>query len=379
MEVVISVGDTFWAYHVVRAALQAGYLKRFLTTRLDRAELRIDRRMVREIRAPDLIGRGIRRIAPLNRLFTWNWVKDNLFDLLASRHVPDSDIFHVWTGYGLHSLRKARDRGARIVVERGSTHPLTQQQLMAEEYERWNVPPPTMVSRWTEKQVAELAEADQIIIPSEFVRRSMIENGVPEGKLVQIPYGVDLQRFQPADRSDDVFRVLFAGAVSLRKGIPYLLDAIDRLDRPDIELVIVGYVTEDAHHIVSRYRDRRGFRFIGPVRQHDLPRYYQASSVFVLPSIEEGSARVTYEAMACGLPSIVTPHVGSIIQDGVEGFTVPIRDPDAIADRLEKLYRDGSMRRTMGRAAHHKVQSYTWQRYSSQVIGTYERLADEES
>ena len=116
MEVIISVGSKFWAYHTVRAAQQAGCLKHFITTVYDETEVGIDRARVTELRLPDWIGRALRRMPGVNRLVSWNWVKDNLFDLMAIRHVSECDIFHVWNNYGLFSLRKAKRSGAKIVV-----------------------------------------------------------------------------------------------------------------------------------------------------------------------------------------------------------------------------------------------------------------------
>jgi len=83
---------------------------------------------------------------------------------------------------------------------------------------------------------------------------------------------------------------------------------------------------------------------------------------------------VVYEAAACGLPVIVSENVGAAIRDGQDGFIVPICDPEALADRLLRLYRDLALRRSMGQSAHQYVQQFTWDAYHRQVIANYQRV-----
>jgi glycosyltransferase involved in cell wall biosynthesis len=118
-------------------------------------------------------------------------------------------------------------RGMIAVVERASSHPATQVRLLREEYARWNVP--LQLPTWNFARVLrELEQADYITVPSDFVRASMIAEDVPERKLIEIPFGVDVQRFAPVGRKDPhSFRAIFAGTVSIRKGVPDLLEAWD--------------------------------------------------------------------------------------------------------------------------------------------------------
>jgi len=374
MQIVISVGGKFHAYHTARAAQRAGCLKRFITTVYDETEAGIDHTRVTELRLPDWLGRALRRVPGSGRVVPWNWVKDNLFDLMATQHLPDCDIFHVWNNYGLFSLRKAKQLGSKVIVERGSAHPLTQQRLLREEHARWGLRFPGTNHGLLKKQLRELAEADYIYVPSAFARLSMVQEGIPADKLIEIPYGAELATFRPMARPDDVFRILFVGTVSLRKGIPYLLEAARTLDLPQSELLLVGRVDEDIETILAQHAG--GFRAIGPVPHQKLPAHYARSSLFVLPSIEEGSALVTYEAMASGLPLVVTTNTGSIVRDGVDGFVVPIRDADALAEKILFFYENEEARRKMGKAAREYARQFTWERYGEQVIAAYRRILD---
>ena len=122
-------------------------------------------------------------------------------------------------------MRRAKALGALTVIERGSSHILYQQKILKEEYEKCGVPiQPFMLphSRIVEKELQEYREADYISIPSEYVKRTFLEAGVPESKLIHVPYGVDLSAFPQIPKEDSVFRVIFAGGMSLRKGVHYL-------------------------------------------------------------------------------------------------------------------------------------------------------------
>jgi glycosyltransferase involved in cell wall biosynthesis len=108
---------------------------------------------------------------------------------------------------------------------------------------------------------------------------------------------------------------------------------------------------------------------------HTDPRpYYQRADVFVFPSIEEGSALVTYEALAYGLPVVTTFNAGSVVEEGEEGFIVPIRDPNALAERLEVLFKDESLRKKMSEKASAKAKVYTWERYGDNLARFYEEV-----
>ena len=96
--------------------------------------------------------------------------------------------------------------------------------------------------------------------------------------------------------------------------------------------------------------------------------------MFVLPSIVEGSAKTTYEAMAAGLPVVTTLNAGSVVRDGVDGFIVPIRDQDALKRRLLFLYENRDEARAMGEAARKRVREFSWETYESRLIDVYREL-----
>jgi glycosyltransferase involved in cell wall biosynthesis len=307
--------------------------------------------------------------------------KNTLYDFLASRYVSEIDLFHGWNDMCLRSLRRANAKGAITVVERASTHPEAQRELVNRErddYGEGHIPIAErgFRDRKHRRAVAELQECDAVFVPSTFVANTFRERGYREDEIFVIPFGVDTDQFTPPEdpaRPDGEFTALFVGTISLRKGIQYLLPAWQKAD-VDGKLILAGKVTDAASPIVAKYRDDPSIQFVGWVDK--MAQRYREANVFVFPSIEEGSALVSYEAMASALPSIVTPNVGSLVESDEHGLVVPHRDIDAVADAIESLASDPDKRRQLGTNARKKVEDYTWDRYGERVVSAYQELLD---
>lgn len=228
-------------------------------------------------------------------------------------------------------------------------------------------PPPEVVEGCT----AEALAADRLLAGSEYVRDTLVQIGVDRARIDLIPYGVDCERFRPVPRANDgCFRILFVGQLSQRKGIKYLLEAVRRLKLPNAELVLVGGVVGSGKGLAP-YREH--FRHVTHVPYHEVHALYQQADLFVYPSLHEGSAFATYEAMASGLPVIATPNTGAPIRDGEEGYVVPIRDVETLMQRIETLYRDADLRRELGRAARVRATGFTWADYRRRLAQAIER------
>ncbi len=369
VKVIYSIGSKFagggigtTAYHAVRGLYRYGMLHRLLCGSFRPTEI-----PQQKIRAMGLSDRILRKLAVYDpRGWLW-YIQSLLFDAWASRYLEPCDVFHVWGNYGLRSLQRAREMDITTVVEWASAHPLYQARLLREEYARWGLAfhtPPAALRR----ALAEIAMADFVLIPSDFARKGFLEEGFPEEKLLQVPFGVDTRRFRPSEaNSPQPFRVLFVGQVGIRKGVPYLLEAWRRLGWKDAELWLVGRVLPECRPILQRYQGLPGLHLVGHL--DDPVEAYQQADIFVFPSIEEGSALVTYEALACGLPVVTTPNSGSVVRDGVEGFIIPIRDVDALVGRMEQLRADEHLRQAMGRAARERAEGFTWEAYGRKLAG----------
>lgn len=269
----------------------------------------------------------------------------------------------------LETLHEARRLGVPAVLDRTNSHIVYQQDLVNEEYRSLGM----VERRWHSDAViarglAEYQEADRIVTLSSFARRSFLEKGFDAERVLLVPSGADLAAFSPGAKRDEVFRVIYCGAAAVKKGTHYLLEAFERLALPRAELWLIGPVFEEMRPVLSRYEG--SFTLKGVVAHDRLADLYRAGSVYVQPSLEEGLAKVILEAMACGLPVVATTNTGAedVVREGLDGFVVPIRDPDAIADRLSRLAEDQNLQRRMGASAADRVaQGFSWHDYGDRM------------
>lgn len=315
---------------------------------------------------------------------SWYWAMERRarreLEEWTARRLDGVALLDALSSWGTELGPAAQRRGARYVCNRGSAHILAQRGLLEEEFARWACPAPDSFPSWlVERELREYEAADAIAVPSSFVRRTFEAQGVPAEKVHCIPYGVDLSRFAPGPPPDGPFRVLFVGSASVRKGIGYLLEAVRPLvQRGRLELWLVGAVSAEARPVLARHGDIVTYKgFLAP---DALAQAYRQGSVLVLPSIEEGLARVQAQAMACGLPVVATPNTGAedLFTDAQEGFIVPIRDPGAIRERLEWMLQHPAGRRAMGEAARRRVADRSgWAEYGRGVDALYTSLLAE--
>jgi starch synthase len=291
------------------------------------------------------------------------------FDDWTNRRIGEVDAFIGISGAGLKTGRALQQRGGIFICDRGSSHQLYQEAIVAEEFRRWGLEAPLTDPRASAREECIYETADAITVPSSFSRRSFIEKGVPAEKLHIIPYGVRLETFSKvADPSEDRFEVLFAGHVSLRKGVPYLLRAFAELKHPRKRLRLAGSVAPEIKTLLGRMPQEH-VEFLGSISQEQLPRMMSESHVVVLPSVEDGFGLVLSQALACGCPVIATTNTGGedLITDGIEGFIVPIRDAPALTDRMERLAEDTALGRRMSEAALDRVKHIGgWRQYGDE-------------
>lgn len=379
LHTIVVSGNKFHAYHLARGVQRAGWLHQFVTTIFDFREQGLPPEKIVQIKMPAYFARLIAHL-PFPDSQTWSYyIGDNWFDRAASRFASQADVYHVFNHHGLHGIRAAKRCGAVTIVERSSAHPNVQHALLREEFARFGLRYPAGNRRIIAKHIQEYAEADWIMVASDFVYRTMIAEGVPAAKLKKVHLGFAPEYFYPGEKSDGVFRVIFVGALSLQKGLPYLLEGfrIADLPRDKSELLIVGEPFPDARAFLSKYTGlARRLRF---VPHTELAQVYHTGSVFVLPSIQDGFGMVVYEAAACGLPVIISENVGATIRDGEDGFIVPIRDSQAIAEKLQYLYTHEAERRRMGQAARQYVSQFTWARYQDELIAHYRDILNQSS
>jgi len=302
----------------------------------------------------------------------------------AAKLACDADCAVAYTGFGLPAFEAMRARGAaKAVLNYPIAHHRYHRELQREEHELDPEFAPTWptLDEWSaeyERQVeTEIEIADCILVGSPYVRDTFTRSGVPAEKIAVVPYGVDLNTFNAGAPTSTSrrrpFRAIFVGQLSQRKGLRYLLGGYRRFRKADTELTLVGNVV---HSDAPLRRHADLFRHVPHQTRPALAQQYRDSDVFVFPTLLEGMPLVVLEAMACGLPVIVTANgPGDIVRDGIDGYVVPQRDEQAICDRLELLYRDPELRAELARNARARAQEFTWDAYGRRAIAVLTALA----
>ncbi|MDI6696862.1 MAG: glycosyltransferase [Anaerolineales bacterium] len=245
-----------------------------------------------------------------------------------------------------------------------------------------------------ERQVIQQVERIVAATPAELAQLQWLYQADTR-KIVIIPPGVDTSHFYPisGDEAKEAIGIplcermlLFVGRIEPLKGIDILIQAIALLRQQNIYvcLAVIGGDPDSSPQAQSSemarlkmLREQAGLTdlvaFLGKRGQDTLPYYYSAAEAVVVPSHYESFGMVALEAMACGTP-VVASQVGGLaflVQDGVTGFTVPVDEPQALADRLALLINDRALRQKLGEQAHAVAQQYAWENIAARVLALY--------
>ncbi len=289
---------------------------------------------------------------------------------LATR--PEPVIVHAAIGAARDTFRAARKLGMICVLE--VTLPPGAQDVVARESVAAGLPLPA-VERQT-RELEELALADVAIAQNRFSVELLRGRGVAPERIVLLPLGADLAAFRPAagQRRPGPLRALFVGHQSVRKGLHHLLEAWDRLAPHEAELILAGPVIDrSGTELHRRYAGR--FRYLGPLPHAELAAVYADADLFVMPSLYEGGPIVVLEAMASGLPCLVSAAAASVVEHERSGLIVPTGDVEALAQAMQRLLGDGGLRRRLGKAARVAVADFTWDRHGERLCRLYRSLA----
>lgn len=403
-KVILSAGNIAHYHHAALALQQAGHLwkyfcvfrggddfgmlQKFLPADMQKRLMGkalpgLDAHRMRTFAAPYLFTQALCRAGLTGQART-DALFGALYDWATQYRADEANIFHFVNSMGLKTAGRAKERGCITVCDTRSEHVDSAEEILRVEYEQLRLPYRSMQALYRDRLVAEYALADYLLVPSSHVAETMIHSGIPPKKVFIVPYGVDSSRFPSRDAQPEwdgrnrPFRILFVGQVIPRKGIHYIIQAFEKLQLPNSELVIVGqgepaYLALLKKMISSEHQ----IRFIGQIPQIELWEYYQNSDVFVFPTVSEGSALVIYEAMSAGLPVITTPNAGSVVQDGLDGFIIPVRDVETLQDKILCLYQNPDVRLKMGRDSQERVQEFTWERYRERLLMVYDQILTE--
>lgn len=302
------------------------------------------------------IARGARRSRNLYDEFIreGSWFASTVRDRMCSRGLDESqDAFFGYDTASLEVLEFLRETGIPAVVDQ--IDPARVEESIVQEERRrwpgWEADVPAVPESYWERIAQEWELSDLVVVNSDWSRAALEQQGVPREKLLVVPlaYEPPASNMTRAPRSPGApLCVLWLGSVTLRKGIQYLLAAAKRLLRNNICFVIAGPI-----HISQRIVSSAppNVRFVGRVPRSDLFEMYSAGDVFILPTLSDGFAITQIEAMAHGLPVVVTPNCGTVVTDGHDGLVVSARDVDAIVHALNSLEGDRDMLHELSIAA----------------------------
>lgn len=316
---------------------------------------------------------------PRSFIQQWEHLTATTFGNWVAKSLPECDVYVGLSGSSLPAGEKAHQHGAAYVCDRGSAHIRVQDQLLREEHALWDMPFAGIDPRTIAREEAEYAEADMITVPSIFAYRSFVKQGMSAEKLCLLSYGVNVSRFQPvAEPAVDKLDILYVGAMSLQKGIQYLVQAYQQISHPNKSITFVGAPSQELIQMLKmRNLWPADAKVLGHVPQTELKNIMSCSHVLVLPSVQDGFGMVMAQAMACACPVIASCNTGGedLFTDGDEGYIVPIRDVKALAERLQQLGDKPEERAAMGKRALARVQSLGgWSSYGEKAMAIYAQV-----
>jgi len=247
---------------------------------------------------------------------------------------------HILSSYGYTNscFRWVHQHGGQTFLDAGNSHPKNFWKIVSDEHRRWGCPFPPVSPAHYRRALTMMKEVDWVLAPSRFVEESFLQNGFSSKQIFRIPYATDLSVFQPGPPrpSDRPFTVVNTGRLCFRKGTPYMLQAmrILRSRIPNLRIFLTRQLSNSIKPILAQYSDLR-IEWSETLPPCLLAERLRSADLFILPSLEEGMARTALEAMACGLPVILTPNTGAcdLVNEAVNGSVVPIRNSSAIAEK----------------------------------------------
>ena len=303
-----------------------------------------------------------------------SWVQSR-FDILADRIAAEKlkilfqNDSSQKTTVGLSSMsfafgKATKEAGMRFVLHSQWCHPITQNQLITDAYHKLKLPAPSFLKSKIYRQIKEYELADLIWCPSAFVQESLIENGVPKEKTFVSHVGVNINDFnvnKDARSPSQPFMILFVGSVCVQKGVHVLLEALLHSSISNTVMIFNGVADQPAKFLLREYEEKLANKNIFiKIDPGDPRRYHKKASIFVLPSVHDAFGIVVPEAMAAGLPVIVSTNVGAkeCIKHGSSGFVFTSGDHKQLANYIDILFKSKKKRSEFGQVSHELAAYY---------------------
>jgi len=361
MKITILVGGKFHAFMLARILENLGCLDKIITTypKFKLRNEKIPNSKIKPIILPSQVLKGLFEIDLPVRIKEY---EASYFGFASTLFLNNnSDAVYGFAGYSLEGAKKIKKRKGLFILDRACPHVEHQEQLSREDAEKLQIKYASHTENWIKRCLEEYRIADKIIVPSDFTLNSFIKRGIPSNKLYKIPL-IGKSKFLSSEeinkrkKQDNVFRVCAIGAL-FRKGTIYLLEAWNKLKLKNAELLLRGSEKEllKSPVIAKELKKSDNIKILPYFK--DINDFYLLGDVFCFPSVDDGFGMALMEAMACKLSVITTKNAGAseYVKDEKHGFVVPIRNPEAIAQKIEYFYSNRKTMEEYGEKAYSRV------------------------
>lgn len=308
-----------------------------------------------------------------------------LHDWLVARSLKSMagqlDIVHLWPLAALHTIQVAKRLGIPAVLERPNAHTRFAYEVVEKECRLLGISMPpghehAYKPDWLAREEAEYKLADRLLCPSDFVARTFTDYGFPVDKIARHQYGYDDKIYYPPPRpraNNHGLTMLFVGGCAPRKGLHFALDAwLQSSAQKDGTFLIAGEFIPGYAELLSRQLAHPSVRVLG--HRKDVPDLMRCSDVLVLPSIEEGSALVTYEARACGCVLLVSEASGAVCKHGENALVHSVGDVATLAKHISMLHEDRALLQRLRASSLATARDLTWNAAGRKLLEVYKEI-----
>lgn len=317
----------------------------------------------------------------------WNFITESSFYKKvmkkAKRENPDAIVYY--NGYAKKHLDILNHTNIVKIMDVSIAHRLYLKEILEKEIKRTGIKQikHDHMSYWEPHMIDSDLEGckntNYFLVPSEFVKKSLLANRIKEEQIKLVPYGVNTEQFKPSCpkrlQKGDKLRLLYVGTIAYRKGIHRLLKVVSAMENVDLTLAGSFDASSD---LVTAYKNASNIHFIGFITRDRLNQIYNDSHVFVLPSFCEGMAMVGLEAMSAGLPIICTTNTGvnDAVIDGENGFVYRPEDEGNLRNHIHWFQDNPEKLSSMSEAARQTSLNYTWDIYHKNVVKAISECID---
>jgi len=291
------------------------------------------------------------------------------------------DLVHTFPLGSLTTLKTARELGIPSVLERCNAHTAFAYKVVQDECERLGVSMPSghehaYNEAYLRREEEEYRQADYLLCPSKFVARTFLDKGYPAKKIARFQYGFDETKCFPARQprdSNDGLTVLFAAGCAPRKGLHYALEAwLQSSAHRTGTFLIAGEFIPGYAERLSSMLSHPSVKLIG--FRKDLPEVMRGADILILPSIEEGSALVTYDARGCGCVLLVSDASGAVCEHMENALVHKVGDVPALTEHLSTLDKDRALLNRLRENSLRTAHELTWKAAGEKLLEEYRRI-----